>query len=351
MARRVYLHIGPPKTGTTFLQAAWFQHRDDLADRGVLYAGDHRLDQFRASAVLLGKTRVTERMPPRQLAAWDRIASATREWQGDAILSGEHYALASRRRAAEILEKVGALGDEVHVVVTARDLARQVPAAWQQGVKEGSAETFDDYWRGLSTDPSRGFWQAQDLPQMLARWSQGIPAERVHLVVHGAPGSPHDLLWRRLCEVTGVDPTILGSIDRANESLGVVQIELLRRINAELPEDRDTLEMGRLTKGAITTQVLVHTEAPTAIAIPDDAWSWLQERSSAMAERLASRGYDVVGDLADLVPQERRSGGVTPGAVSDTDVARVAAQAFALMLVRDLERTQELRSARAVNRP
>ena len=70
-----------------------------------------------------------------------------------------------------------------------------------------------------------------------------------------------------------------------------------------------------------------------------------------MAERLASRGYDVVGDLADLVPQERRSGGVTPGAVSDTDVARVAAQAFALMLVRDLERTQELRSARAAGRP
>ena len=66
MARRVFLHIGPPKTGTSFLQAAWFQHREDLARQGLLYPGRHLMSQFRASAVALDKGPVVARMPAGQ---------------------------------------------------------------------------------------------------------------------------------------------------------------------------------------------------------------------------------------------------------------------------------------------
>jgi hypothetical protein len=340
MARRVFLHIGPPKTGTSFLQAAWFRHRSELAAQGVLYPGDEPMDQFRASAVALHKTRITDRMPPAHRTAWKRLTQAARDWSGDAILSSEHYALASPERARAILEEVAGLGDEVHLLVTARDLARQVPAAWQQSVKQGNDETFDDYWRGLAANPRRGFWHAQDLPAMLGRWTHGLPPARVHLVVHGASGSPQNLLWQRVCQVTGVDPGILRPVSRTNESLGVVQIEFLRRVNARLPADRDRIDMGRLTKSAVTTQVLAPSGEATAMAVPEAAWTWLNERSEGVVAALRARDYDVVGDLAELMPAERRTGGRSPDDVDDAEVAGVAADAFALMLVRDLERNR-----------
>jgi hypothetical protein len=333
MARRVYLHIGPPKTGTSFLQAAWFRHRTEMAEQGVLYPGDDPLDQFRASAIVLEKGRVIDRMPPDHLTAWKRLSHAVRDWEDDAILSSEHYALAGPHRARAVVDELLGLADEVHVLVTARDLARQVPAAWQQSVKQGNDETFDEFWRALADDPGRGFWRAQDLPPMLDRWTQSIPTERVHLVVHGAPGSRRDLLWERVCQVTGVDPGILTPVSRTNESLGLVQIELLRRVNARLPADRDRIETGRLT-------VLAPAGEAIPMALPAEAWSWLQERSTKVVADLRSRDYDVVGDLDDLLPPEPRGGGRTPDSVDDREVADVAAVAFGRMLLRDLERNR-----------
>ena len=350
MARRTYLHVGPPKTGTTFLQAAWFQHRQELADQGVLYHGDRQVDQFRAAALALGKTSITERLTPAQQQAWRSLTSAVGEWQGDAIVSDEHYALASAPKAQAILEELGGLTDELHVVVTARDLARQVPAAWQQSVKHGSNETFDDYWRRLAADPKAGFWHAQNLPSALDRWTQGIPPERVHVVVHGGPGSPRNLLWDRMCQVTGVDPSILQPVKQANESLGVVHVELLRRINAALPPHRDHIDMSRFTKGFVTTEVLVRSGQPVSLALPDETRAWARERGAAIVAGLREREYDVVGDLEDLLPAEATPGGRTPDSVSDSELAELAAEAFAHLMVHAQEAQQTRQDLRRENR-
>lgn len=337
MARRVFLHVGPPKTGTSFLQAAWFQHRDDLAAAGVLYPGDQAMDQFRASAVALQKARVTERMSPRDLRTWDTLTDAVRSWEGDAILSSEHYAIGAEPGAQRVLSRLGEIADETHLVVTCRDLARQVPAAWQQSIKQGNDETFDAFWRGLADDESGGFWRAQDLPPMIERWSAGLPADRVHLVMHARPGvrSP---LWDRVCEVTGVDPGILRPVSRANESLGVVQIEMLRRANAELPADRDRVAMGRMTKTFMALHVVGPIGDSDPITLPEEAQAWAVRRNRAMVEQLQDRGYDVVGDLDDLVPDEAPAPGRTPASVTEAEIAAIAAPAMARMMVHELER-------------
>jgi len=343
MARRVFLHVGPPKTGTSFLQAAWFQHRADLAEQGVLYPGDQLLEQFRASAVALDKTRVIERLSAGQRKAWERLLTATQAWEGTAILSSEHWSLGSRANAARTLERLATVADEVHVVATARDLARQIPAAWQQSVKQGNEETFEEYWRSLAADESRGFWQTQDLPQMLSRWSQGLPPERVHLVTHARPGASKGMLWERMCEVTGVNPDILRPVARANESLGVVHVELLRRINVELPDDRNRMDLGRLTKSFMTRDVLAPIDPTTTLALPDAAHAWLDERSGAMVENLRKRGYDVVGDLTDLLPAPAPEGARTPDSVTEAELAALAAPAMARMMLHEVDRRQRER--------
>lgn len=45
---RVYLHVGAPKTGTTFLQGVLGKNRDTLKQQGVWLPGASAEDHFRA---------------------------------------------------------------------------------------------------------------------------------------------------------------------------------------------------------------------------------------------------------------------------------------------------------------
>lgn len=353
MARRLFLHIGPPKTGTTFLQAAWFQHRDDLAEQGILYPGDKALDQFRAAAVLLDKQFVVKRLTGEQMTAADRLTEAVAAWEGDAIISSEHYSLAAPEQVPGVLHRYSSSAEELHLVVTVRDLARQMPAAWQQGIKTGRDETFDDFWRSLAADPKRFFWVAQDLPALLTRWTETLSPDRVHLVVHGPPGSAKRLLWDEVCQVTGVDPDVLQPVRNANESLGVVPTEFLRRVNARLPADRDRIGMDRLTKTFIAKHVLSPAGSQVPLRLPEEAWSWAVRRSEAVVEELERRGYHVVGNLDDLVPARESSSGRTPGSVSDEEIAELGVEVFAQVMVeltQDAHLAQRQRRARRLMR-
>jgi hypothetical protein len=52
VAERVFLHVGPPKTGTTYLQEMLWRHRERLEDAGITLPLKSRRAQFRAAAAL-----------------------------------------------------------------------------------------------------------------------------------------------------------------------------------------------------------------------------------------------------------------------------------------------------------
>ena len=70
----------------------------------------------------------------------------------------------------------GLAGSEVHLVYSARDLARQIPAEWQEGVKHQRKQRLRRAScarcrpRG-ARQPNMWFWRVQSLPDVLSRWS------------------------------------------------------------------------------------------------------------------------------------------------------------------------------------
>ncbi len=255
-------------------------------------------------------------------------------------------------------------GLEVHVIVTARDWQRQLPAEWQQFVKTRHQGTFTDFLtnvRGHRDDGGHRFWRGQDYAGIAARWGTALPPERVHVVTVPPPGSAPELLLARYCSVLGVDESRLDTeAPRGNPSLGLEQAELMRRVNVTLGDRLPNPRVGynRVAKFWFAEKVLAPLPG-TRLVVPLDQRQWWREASQAMVEQLRDRGYDVVGDLDELVPDP------TPGAdgpvgettdetidgqvpeVSDADLLALALEGIAAALTQREEDLGRIKSLRA----
>ncbi|HEX2894951.1 MAG TPA: hypothetical protein VHO29_13215 [Marmoricola sp.] len=309
MARTVIVHVGAPKTGTSFVQDLLFHSRDRLAELGIRYPADRFDAQFFAALDLMQLS--WGGLEREAVGAWDRLAAEVRAWPGTAIVSHEILATASRAQVARALASLSAdEHTEIHLVLSARDLVRQIPAEWQENVKHRRTTSYADFLAHLR-DPSRQqgvaswFWGVQEIPDILDRWGSTLPRERVHLVTVPAAGAPRDLLWQRFSHVLGLDPaefTLEGL--RTNPSLGVAEVAVVRRLNAEIAELVPNHHYRAIVREALVHQSLSTDRRSAPLSVPQDVWEWAAQLSRQWVTEIALRGYDVVGDLDDLLPAE-----------------------------------------------
>ena len=324
MARRVFVHVGTAKSGTSFLQDLWWRHRDELCARDLLLPGVRR-DHFAAAAVVKGMTAVVETLAGRQRDAWRRLVEEARLWPGDVLLTNEHFSDSPPAAARAALDDLASAAEEVHVIVTARDLGRVLPSAWQQRVKMGARQRYRRFLATVRRDEDgQKFWRYQDVPAILERWSAGLSAERAHLVVVPPSGAPREELWLRTASVLGVDVAGLDTeAERPNDSLGLVEAELLRRINERLPRSERSPELTRHVKGTFVPDALAGSAARESFVLPARHHAWVHERSAAVVADLRASAYDVVGDLDDLLPAPPRDGR-TPDDATDEELLAAA---------------------------
>src|SRR5436190_24357059 len=129
--RRVYLHVGTPKSGTSYLQDKLALNRDELERQGLDYLRARSGDHFEAALDLIGERWAGEEKSAR--GQWDALVQEARKARRNVLISHEILAAADAESVARAVQSFP--HDEVHVVVTARDLGRQIPAEWQERVK------------------------------------------------------------------------------------------------------------------------------------------------------------------------------------------------------------------------
>lgn len=342
--QRVYLHVGVPKSGTTFLQAALAQNRRALREAGVLYpAGGDAM--FRAALDVRGNHKAWGRNRADVEGTWDGLCRKARRHEGTTVISHELLAAASARQVASARSML--TGMDVHLVVTARDLARQMTAEWQEGVKHGRRAGFGEFHTRAMSDPTehehaRRFWAAQDLPDVLSRWASRLPAENVHVVCCPLPTAAPDLLWRRFAGVVGFDPDAYDPVvpRSANSSLGVVQIDLLRQVNAALDGRLVQPEYGRVVKQYFTKRLLAQHHSPRP-ELPTEMYDDLVAVGERWAKEIDRAGYTVHGDLTELIPIAPSRTHPHPDEVDrEGEVTTAAAVAAELLLEVDRLRTE-----------
>src|SRR5580700_175589 len=118
---RVFLHIGEPKTGTTFLQQVMWSNRAELAAQGVVLPGHHPQDHFRASQDLRGIEKRADDPAGSWAGEWEILAHQARQAPRAAVISHELLSALDAQQAGEAVRSLQPA--EVHVVLTVRDMA------------------------------------------------------------------------------------------------------------------------------------------------------------------------------------------------------------------------------------
>ncbi len=302
MARRIFLHVGSPKTGTTFLQEVLWSQRDLAKSQGLLLPLEAFFDHYLATL----EVRDIEPQPAdveRATDVWSRIVKASHAWDGDVLVSHELFAPATAEQADRAIAAFGP-DAEIHLVLTVRDLVRQIPAEWQEHVKHRSEAHFDEFVADLRReDPKTWFWQVQDFPDVLHRWGSKLPPEHVHVVTVPPAGQPTSLLWERFARLLGLDPDAFTTTGlRANTSLGYEQAELLRRVNVELGDRLPLPGPYAPDVKSMFAERVLSQQPGTRLALSGDGLDYAVRRSQKLADELGGLGVDVIGDLAELVP-------------------------------------------------
>jgi hypothetical protein len=304
MADVVYLHIGAPKTGTTYLQDRLFANRATLAERMIHYPVGSGQDMFAPALDLIDRHWGGIRAEVR--GEWDALVQRVASVRGTAVVS--HEVLAGARPEQVERAKRDLAGAELHLVYSARDIARQIPAEWQESVKHRDERSFAQYLRQLQRSHRRSgslwFWRVQGLPEVLNRWSGGLPPERVHLVTVPRPGAAPDELWLRYCRAFGIDPAAAPlEGGRPNSSLGIEETALLRELNRRLKEaGLDSASYRSVVRHLVAHETLAHRAGMRRVTLPPKAREWAGEVADSWIDWVEGAGIDVVGDVEELRP-------------------------------------------------
>ncbi len=347
MSRKLLLHVGTPKTGTSYVQDVLFRNQPTLLEHGVLYPADRHDAHFLAALDLM-------RMPwggleTEAIGAWDALAERVRAHDGTSIVSHEILATASRSQVARAL---GTVGDaEVHLVLSVRDLVRQIPAEWQENVKHRATLSYEAFLDQIR-DPERSgriaswFWGVQEVPEILQRWAHDLPPERVHLITVPPPGGAPEVLWKRFSQaldLDGIDLDLDGG--RANPSLGAAETALIRRINQTANHELPPAHYRPLVRELLAHRTLSERRSSPRLGLPPDLYPWVAGVEQSWVDAVRERGYDVVGDLGELLGPSPESWS-DPDRPEEAEVAGAAVDAIRALLLdnarlRDSERRLE----------
>jgi hypothetical protein len=301
----VLLHVGMFKTGTTAIQGALFRARPQLAEHGVLHAGETRNPM---QAVLAFRGQQMKGKPPPRIERWDSlVAQVAAASDQRVVVSSEFLGTADVKTARRAVEAMG--GPRVHVVVTLRPLAKILPSQWQQYVRGRATTTsYDDWLDGMLRKSADGsltpaFRNRNHHEGVVGRWASIVGPENLTVII--VDETDRNFLLRTFEELLGL-PTGLLVLERdtENRSLTLGETELVRQINVEFLRRgwSDELYRRMVLKGVgfqMQTNRTPKADEPR-ITTPQWALDRVAEIGAAAAEKISTLGVRVVGDISTL---------------------------------------------------
>ncbi|MGB0099773.1 MAG: hypothetical protein WBP61_05775 [Nocardioides sp.] len=352
--QRLYLHVGLPKSGSTFLQSVVGGNRAALKEHGFVYPYVQQEGMFHAAVEMAGSPGQWGLTRAQVDGTFAAMLERGRRQGRTVVVSHEIFGAATPAQIEAIADQLTDF--DVHLVVTVRNIARMFTAQWQERVKNGFDQTFAAFAEQQLEklpppgDPvMAGFWRGQNLAWLLDRWRPLAPPEQTHVVVSPSGGADPEVLWRRFAEALDfpADAIDVSSVPGSNESLGTPQIALLREVVGALDGRLEQPGYSLVAKRWFAQSMLSRVRSRKPVT-PASVAEQLSVVARGWVELVESGGYRVHGDLAELLPAVPPPGTPHPDDVSAEEMLDGLPGVLAEMLLRvrdDRALIAELRAA------
>jgi len=302
--RTCLLHIGPFKTGTTTLQAAFHQNRESLARQGVHYAG--KTEHPMVAAMAAAKGRHLPTASPKALERWTELVAEVHETgAARSVISSEFLCEAEDDRIRAILDDLGP--ERTHVVITVRPLVKILASQWQQYLQNQKVHSYSEWLDAILNTPDQtavtpSFWRRHRHDRLVRRWADIAGVE--NLTVVAVDERDKGMLLRSFEDLLALEEGTLTPRElSANRSLTYAEAELLRAFNIRFDalgwSSADYTHFVRFGAARHLQQRPVGPEEERVLTP-----QWAADRAvaiaSEMADNIAQVGVRVVGDLGSL---------------------------------------------------
>ncbi|MGE5272016.1 MAG: hypothetical protein ACM3JG_20355 [Thiohalocapsa sp.] len=225
---RYVVHVGLPKTGTKYLQYNFWRLREELRAQGVLYPAE-----WLRGGAMWAHHDLTEALtlgPDQRLA--ETFIRLNASGSATILLSSEGF----NGLPDVALQYLRQLTQEanVEIVFYARRWSDWIPSQWQQAVKQGSLQTFPEWYAALlaAGDDHPGINQASSLDKFA--WAFG--RRNIRLVSYSNLRDHNVDIFDHFCSaILGLPASaaIKSSGGVVHESMGVFLTELIRCLNRQ----------------------------------------------------------------------------------------------------------------------
>ncbi len=224
---RYLVHIGPHKTGTTYIQSRLDAARDQLRAVGVVYPAT-----WRASDAVPSHLRLFERIRRRELQALQReFAELPVDTVGLVILSSVDLQYLDEQEMRMLADLLGA--PNVTIAYYCRRWSELLPSCWQERVKHGDDQPLAEFLLLLTAHAHRSAIANYGI--VLDRYLGVFGAAKVRVVSYSnVADSQVDLADHFVATFLPPLPNGLPPAPEArpNASLAPADIEMIRVLNA-----------------------------------------------------------------------------------------------------------------------
>lgn len=308
MKKRLVIHTGFHKSGTTALQESLAENRKSLKEEGVLYPSIGTKSHHRAAwsineKVWGWKKRGGERVSPK---VWENLVKRiNNSAEETVIISSEFFSELDGEKIRKISEDVK--GREIEILFTLRPLVKLLPSSYQQYLKYGMKIKYEEWLHEVfnnreKTKVSPSFWKRHEHSKVIARWVDIFGANKVTVLI--ADEAKPEFLFQEVNNLLGLPKeTLVAAKKGSNRSLTIEEIALLLEINNQFPKNRTWDEYEIFIRDGYIRQLTDHvlpTKDQERLLTPQWAIDRANELGSETAKDLQKYGIRIIGELETL---------------------------------------------------
>jgi hypothetical protein len=284
---RFIIHIGPHKTGSTYLQNHLTHNRAALIGRGIYYPSEWTTPEIAWCHAELANLL--------QRDEFDAVARGFAELKAVGwpaiVLSSEDFSSLGEDQLRFLKE---CTGDEVEIVFFARRWSELLRSHGQEHIRQGGTKFLPEFIAQILTQPAAS--ETINFALVLDRFATAFGPSRLKVLSYNNILKRGDNLFSYFAaKVLGIDGLPIISPTPAHASLSIENIELVRVLNVLRARHPGEIpwQMGNVVT-AVLEHPLPHTRKAMAGSIAEIGFDGFAEPFNALYKWLAARYQQVI---------------------------------------------------------